>query len=53
MKPTNRKEECKILYVDESNLTNEKMKKNLTSPSKPLDCRFVRKGAPLGALGVS
>jgi hypothetical protein len=52
MKSTNRKEECKILYVEESNLTNEKMKMNLTSPSKALDCRFVRKRAP-GALGVS
>jgi hypothetical protein len=43
---TNRKEEYKILYVDESNLTNEKMKMNLTSPSKTSDYRFVRKRGP-------
>jgi hypothetical protein len=46
MKSTNREEECKILYLDESNLTNEKMGMNLTGPSKALDCRFVRKRPP-------
>jgi hypothetical protein len=57
MKSTNREGECKILYLDESNLTNEKNGDEFNWPKQSFGLQVREKAPPppppAGVLGVS